>query len=74
MSLNLPEIRKPASVWEMKQIIEMIDERTVELLRHRGENACGDYHWDSDKAKAEFFKLAKQRKEIRQKILDVKLG
>jgi len=74
MSLRLPEIRKPASVWEMKQIIEMIDERTGELLRHRGENATGDYLWDCDKAKAEFFKLVKQRKEIRQKILDVKLG
>jgi len=74
MSLNLPEPSKPMSVWEMKQIIEMIDERTGELLRHRGENAVGDYHWDSDKAKAEFFKLAKQRKEIRKKILDVKLG
>ena len=73
MSLRLPELRKPASVWEMKQVIEMIDERTVELLRHRGENACGDYLWDSDKAKAEFFKLAKQRNEIRKKILDVKL-
>ena len=74
MSLRLPEIRKPASVWEMKQIIEMIDERTRELLRHRGENATGDYLWDSDKAKAEFFKLAKQRKDIRKKILSVKLG
>jgi hypothetical protein len=58
----------------MKQIIEMIDERIGELLRHRGENATGDYLWDSDKAKAEFFKLAKQRKDIRQKILSVKLG
>ncbi len=74
MSLRLPEIRKPTSVWELKQIIEMIDERTGELLRHRGENAVGDYHWDSDKAKAEFFKLVKQRKEIRKKILDFKLG
>jgi hypothetical protein len=74
MSLNLPEIRKPASVWELKQIIELIDERIGELLRHRGENACGDYLWDSDKAKAEFFKLAKQRKDIRKKILDVKLN
>jgi len=74
MSLRLPEIRKPASVWEMKQIIELIDERIGELLRHRGENATGDYLWDSDKAKAEFFKLAKQRKDIRKKILSVKLG
>jgi len=74
MSFNLPEIRKPASVWEMKQVIEMIDERTGELLRHRGENATGDYLWDSDKAKAEFFKLAKQRKDIRKKVLDFKLG
>ena len=74
MSLNLPEIRKPAPVWEMKQIIAMIDERSGELLRHRGENAVGDYHWDRDKAKAEFFKLVKQRKEIRKKILDFKLG
>ena len=74
MSFNLPEIRKPASVWEMKQIIEMIDEHTGELLRHRGENACGDYLWDSDKAKAEFFKLVKQRKGLRKKILDFKLG
>ena len=74
MSLNLPEPKKPVSVWEMKQIIELIDERSAELLRHRGENAVGDYHWDNDKAKAEFFKLVKQRKEIRQKILDVKLG
>ena len=74
MSFRLPEIRKPASVWEMKQIIEMIDERIGELLRHRGENACGDYLWDDDKAKAEFFKLVKTRKDIRKKILDVKLG
>lgn len=74
MSLRLPEIRKPASVWELKQIIELIDERIGELLRHRGENACGDYLWDSDKAKAEFFKLVKNRKDIRKKILDFKLG
>ena len=73
MSLRLPEIRKPASVWELKQIIELIDERIGELLRHRGENACGDYLWDSDKAKAEFFKLVKNRKDIRKKILDTKL-
>ena len=72
--MNLPELRKPASVWEMKQIIEMIDERIGELVRHRGENACGEYLWDSDEAKAEFFKLVKNRKDIRQKILDVKLG
>ena len=74
MSFNLPELKKPTSVWEMKQIIEMIDERTVELLRHRGENACGDYLWDSDKAKAEYMKLNKQRISIRKKILDTKLG
>ena len=74
MSLRLPEIRKPASVWELKQIIELIDERIGELLRHRGENACGDYLWDSDKAKAEFFKLVKNRKDIRKRILDFKLG
>ena len=74
MSLRLPELRKPASVWEMKQIIELIDERIGELVRHRGENATGDYLWDDDKAKAEFFKLAKDRKHIRQKILDTKIS
>ena len=73
MSLKLPELRKPTSVWELKQIIELIDERTKELCRHRGENACGDYIWDNDKAKAEYYKLKKQRNEIRGKILDVKL-
>tara|TARA_R110002020_G_scaffold34480_3_gene104841 strand:+ start:1238 stop:1462 length:225 start_codon:yes stop_codon:yes gene_type:complete len=73
MSLNLPEPKKPASVWELKQIIELIDERMTELRRHRGENACGDYIWDSDKAKAEYIKLHGQRIAIRKKILDVKL-
>jgi len=74
MPFNLPEIRKPTSVWELKQIIELIDERMTELRRHRGENACGDYMWDSDKAKAEYYKLKERRTEIRKKILDVKLS
>ena len=74
MSLRLPEIRKPTSVWELKQIIELIDERMTELRRHRGENACGDYMWDSDKAKSEYIKLNEQRIAIRKKILDTRLG
>ena len=74
MSFNLPEIRKPTSVWELKQIIELIDERMTELRRHRGENACGDYMWDSDKAKAEYIKLNEQRIAIRKKVLDTRLG
>ena len=74
MSLNLPDPKRPSSVWELKQIIEHTDERMKELCCHRGENACGDYLWDSDKAKAEFFKLVKQRKEIRKRVLDFKLG
>ena len=74
MPFTLPEIRKPTSVWEMKQIIELIDERMTELRRHRGENACGDYMWDSDKAKAEYIKLNEQRIAIRKKILDTRLG
>lgn len=74
MSLNLPELKKPVTVWELKQIIELTDERMKELCRHRGENACGDYMWDSDKAKAEYYKLKERRTEIRQKILDVKLS
>jgi len=73
VSLNLPDPKKPTSVWELTQIIELIDERTGELCRHRGENACGDYMWDSEKAKAEYYKLKKQRTAIRKKILDVKL-
>ena len=74
MSLNLPEPKKPASVWELKQIIGLIDERMTELRRHRGENATGDYMWDSDTAKAEYIKLHGQRVAIRKKILDTKLG
>ncbi len=74
MSFTLPELRKPASVWEMKQVIEMIDERQKELLRHRGENAMGEYMWDDQDAKAEWFSLNKKRTAIRQKILSTKLG
>ena len=74
MSLKLPELRKPTSVWELKQIIELIDERMTELRRHRGENATGEYMWDSDAAKAEYMKLHGQRVAIRKKILDTKLG
>ena len=74
MSFSLPELKKPTSVWELKQIIELIVERMTELRRHRGENACGDYMWDNDKAKAEYMKLNKQRISIRKKILDTKLG
>lgn len=73
MSLNLPEIKKPTSVWELTQIMELLDERMKELCRHRGETAVGDYIWDNDKTKAEYYKLKKRRSEIRQKILDVKL-
>ena len=74
MPYTLPELRKPTSVWELKQIIELIDERMTELRRHRGENACGDYMWDNDKVKGEYIKLNEQRVAIRKKILDTKLG
>ena len=71
---KLPDLRKPTSVWELKQIIELIDERCKELRRHRGEVATGDYLWDNREAKAEYFKLSKRRKAIRQKIIDVMLN
>ncbi len=74
MMSSLPDLRKPASVWELKQVIEMIDERMTELRRHRGENAVGDYMWDSDTAKAEYISLNKKRTAIRQKILNTKLN
>ena len=74
MSFHLPELRKPTSVWELKQVIELIDERSKELLRHRGEVATGDYLWDNDEAKAEYFKLSRRRRAIRQKIIEATLG
>ena len=58
----------------MTQIVDAIDDRMKELCRHRGENACGDYMWDNEKAKAEFCKLKKQRRDIREKIIGTKLG
>lgn len=72
MPFNLPKLRNPTSVWELKQVIEMIDERMTELRRHRGEDAIGDYMWDSDTAKAEYISLNKKRNAIRQKILNTK--
>jgi len=73
MSFKLPDLRKPTSVWELKQVIELIDERCKELLRHRGEVATGDYLWDNKEAKAEFFRLSKKRSAIRKKIIDATL-
>ena len=70
MPFQLPELRKPTSVWELKQVIELIDERCKELLRHRGEVATGDYLWDNKEAKAEFFRRSKKRSAIRKKIID----
>jgi len=54
----------PRSRWERKQDLEAIDERMKELGWHRSEVAGGEYRWSSEKAKAEYFELKKQRRAI----------
>ena len=58
-------VRKELTTYEIKTSVEMIDERIKELLRHRGEVACGEHKWDSEEAKKEYFELKKIRSKLR---------
>jgi len=58
-------VRKELTMYEIKTSVEMLDERIKELLRHRGEVACGEYRWDSEETKKEYFHLKKVRSKLR---------
>ena len=54
-------VKKPYSIWELKQVIDAIDERRKRLVRHRGEVAGGEYVWDNENARKEYAELGKKR-------------
>ena len=52
------------SPWELKQQLEAIEERMNELKKRRAEVAGGDYVWDNQESRREFYELCKKRKTI----------
>jgi|TARA_B100000085_G_scaffold95190_1_gene86327 hypothetical protein len=71
VDINSPSpVRKGLNAFEIKTYIEMIDERLRELLRHRAEVASGEYHWDSDKSKQEYYHLRKVRTKLRGIVIE----
>ena len=58
-------VRKELTMYEIKTSVEMLDERIKELLRHRGEFACGEYRWDREDLRQEYFHLKKVRSTLR---------
>ena len=61
-------VRKPASVWELKKVLEAKDERRKELAWHRSECAGGNFVWNNDEAKKEFYDLGGKRKRVLSKL------
>jgi len=57
-------VKKPYSIWELRQVLDSIDERRKKLIWHRSEVAGGEYHWNSDEAKKEYYHLGKQRGKV----------
>jgi len=70
--INRP-VRKPASIWEMQRVIEALDMKLSKCLQHRGEVAGGEYHWDDNGIKKEYFELRKKRTMLIDKIASVNL-
>lgn len=70
VDLSPTPVKKDMSMYEIKGSVDMIDERIKELLRHRGEVACGDYEWDCEVSKKEYFRLLKVRDRLRSLVID----
>tara|TARA_R110000751_G_scaffold30626_1_gene78173 strand:- start:276 stop:503 length:228 start_codon:yes stop_codon:yes gene_type:complete len=70
--ITLP-VRKPISIWEMQRVLEAVEVKITECLQHRGECAGGDYHWDDDDIKKEYFALRKKRTMLIDKVASVSL-
>ena len=66
-------LKKPASVWELTQILANVVDRRKELLWHRSEVAGGDYIWSNEEARLEYNELGKKRKAIMSKLVSAKL-
>jgi len=66
-------VKKPVSIWELKQVLEVVDERLKQLSWHRSEVAGGELIWSNKEAKKEFFGLQKKRGAILSRIASVKL-
>jgi hypothetical protein len=57
-------VKKPYSIWELRQVLDSIDERRKKLIWHRSEVAGGEYHWNNEEAKKEYYQLGKQRGKV----------
>ena len=70
--ITLP-VRKPISIWEMQRVLEAVEVKITECLQHRGECAGGEYIWDDDDIKKEYFALRKKRTMLIDKVASVSL-
>jgi len=57
-------VKKPYSIWELRQVLDCIDERRKKLIWHRSEVAGGEYRWGNEEAKKEYYQLGKQRGKV----------
>ena len=70
--ITLP-VRKPISIWEMQRVLEAIEVKITKCIQHRGECAGGEYIWDDDDIKKEYFALRKKRTMLIDKVASVSL-
>ena len=66
-------VRKPISIWEMQRVLEAVEVKIAKCLQHRGECAGGEYIWDDDDIKKEYFALRKKRTMLINKLASVSL-
>ena len=54
--------------WEIRQVLDSVEDRLSELRRHRGEVSCGEYIWDSEPAEKEYYEKLAHRKQLKKEM------
>ena len=59
---------RPRTIWQIKQVLEAVEEDLKDLRHHRAEVAGGDYHWAAPRYKQEYYAKLKQRKQLNKEM------
>jgi hypothetical protein len=58
--------RRPT--WEIKQVLDVVEDDLRELRLHRSEVAGGSYHWDAPHHRQAYIEKLKQRKQLKKEM------